>query len=149
MKAMQAMVLMIFINAAIVFVTLFGIYNIGLTTPPTYDVSEVNTGGPINMLKLFFNGWTILAMAGGIVAGAIIAWVAKVPADRGAVYIAFVTVFWASVGSTAGIFWSISEAVGEFAYVIQMFLAIFFLAVGILFAFGFMQMVTGGWKGFQ
>jgi len=99
-------------------------------------------------------GTTIAGIIGAVVGAAIMGYLLQAKtSSQGIVYGFFGGVFWSSYGKTVQVFYSIFSVFSiDYGIKITLFMTIFiiFTAISVwVFAFGIMQMVTGGWRFFK
>jgi len=126
-----------------------GIFEMGLSTNSSYDVTEYENVGPADIVVRFI-ATSILGIAGGIIGGAALSWVANVPADSSIAYGAFVGTFWSQTLNSFWILWNLGATRGGIVQDIMMyFLFIFGAIIGVVFVAGMIQLVKGGWKSYK
>lgn len=152
MKAYDIMTFMIILNMCFAIVSALAIYDMGgrgESVPDKFDPTQYNaTYTNINdrgALPYRILGETLIVLVAGLISGALIgSWVLKIPADSGAAYGGFITIFWFSCYEATHILWRINDSIG-----MMLVLSVFLLLMGVIFFSALLQLVRGGWKGMK
>ena len=152
MKAYHIMMFLLLFNMVFwVITTGIGIYNVGVSTDPGFDISSQaedptsidKTLGIIGIFTMFHSiGLSMVAIGVAIAGGAMIGYLTAGQGAQGVVYGLFGYFFWGAMSNTMLVFYNLSNAAGAVLYVI----IIFAMIVSVIFVAGLFQMVTGGWK---
>jgi len=146
MKAYQILLFMFIFNMVFWTVTIgLSFFDVSASPNPKFEIVTDNRDpslGLIDSLSMFGTGVTIIVMAGTIVTGAVVGYLTAGQGAQGAVYALFIFFFWSSMGNTLTVFYNIAAGNASILYI----LAIFTMIIGVVFAAGLFQMVTGGWK---
>ena len=150
MKAYHIMMFLLLFNLFFWTVTAgMGLFDIGIGTDAGFDLSDeaenpTNIGmGIIGVFTLFHDvASSMIGLGIAIASGAMIGYLTAGQGAAGLVYGLFGYFFWSATSHTFTVLYNISNASGTVLYV----LIIFGMIIGIVFAVGLFQMVTGGWK---
>jgi len=141
----------------------FNLYNLS-DYKTSVETDSLNQSNPIQTTKEIKSRadqfiWdvartTISGIVGAIVGAAIIGYLLQAKtSSQGIVYGFFAGVFWDSYGKTVQVFYSIFNVMAmDNGVQLTLFMTVFiiFTAISVwVFAFGIMQMVTGGWRFFK
>jgi len=170
MKAYQIMMFLMLFNVSVSLISIVpienpdGTYRYGIFQPgvspglkdgvDVYNVSNVGAGelGSSDAVVWRFLGTTITALVLGMIAGAVVAYLTKVPADSAVAYSIISTEFWACSYSSLAIFWDMGKiptgSVGgvEMNIGIMAFVYIFTAILAIIYVAWLVQLVRGGFK---
>ena len=139
-------------NLSISLIGVLSIYNIGVSPPSTYNVSDYAPASSPDQIVWRFLGTTLSGIMLGVAAGAMTSWLTKIPTDAGIAYGVFTGVFWGITYNTVDVIWRIGTgipgAVGVNAGIFVV-IVIFVGITGIVFAYGLVQLIRGGWKGYK
>jgi len=150
MKAYHVMLFMLLFNMMFWVITAgIGIYNIEYNTDPGFNLSgqvdnpaTIGTG-ILGIFTLFNNPvLTIIGLSLAIAGGAMVGIFTAGQGAQGIVYGLFGYFFWSSFSNTLTVFWNLSSANVGILYVVVPFA----MVIGVIFAVGLFQMVTGGFK---
>lgn len=152
MKAYEIMSFMIILNMSFAIIAALSIYDLGgrgMSVPDKFNATQYDAGyaniEDKGALPYRILGDTLIALVAGLISGALIgSWVLKIPADSGAAYGGFITIFWFSCYQSTNILWKINDSVGMMV-VVSMFL----MLMGLIFFAALLQLVRGGWKGMK
>jgi hypothetical protein len=146
-KAYQLMMLLLLVNLSISVVNVLHIYNM------SYDVGEVGEydysveGGreasDTSIVNRFFNTLLISTFLGAM-AGAVVSYFTRVPADAAFAYSLFASTFWGIAYNALSVIWSIQP--GNLG--LGVIIIIFSIILSGTFAAGLAQLIRGGWKSF-
>ena len=167
MKAYQIMMFLMLFNVSISLISIvpvqqpdgenytYGLFKPGISPPGKYDVSKFSAGAVDGDAVVWrFLGTTLSALVLGMIAGAIVAYLTKVPADSAVAYSIVSTEFWAMAYTSLSIFWDMGQIpagqdpVGgvEMNVGILAFVAIFTAILAVVYAAWLVQLVRGGFK---
>lgn len=145
MKVFNIMMFLLIFNVAISVVGSLHIYNMGTVGVLPNEKSLADVRNPLEGIWIFL-GQSAYALFIGTIAGALIGYYgAKIPTTEGMAYGFFAGLITSVFISSTNVLWRIVDMVpgyaqGGIAIVVGLFLGI----CGILFAFGFLQLVRGG-----
>jgi ABC-type microcin C transport system permease subunit YejE len=165
MKAADIMMWLLVFNLVIWLLGGYGlnIYNLG-NYQIDIDTNSINSSRPYSAteetssraLGFFFDiaGVSFLALIIGVTTAAVMGYLlSAMQTTQGIVYGAFSGIFWGSFIKTSQVFFNIFASFKlDPTIKVTIFLSTFFIFLGIsafVFMFGFMQMVTGGWRFFK
>lgn len=148
MKAVHIMLFLLLFNLSISIVGTLNIYNLGVDVPEDFRQGSVesyeSTTGRRDIRLEFF---VIVAesLIFGMVAGSIMTYFTKIPADKAYVYSVFFSSYWAMAWSSSSILWNLgSDNLG-----VQTIVVVFAIVLVVMFMIGVMQMPVGGWKSYE
>jgi len=152
MKAYQIMMFLLLFNLSVSMISALSIYNIGVAVDEEYDVT--NYEGDVSpresdIIAWRFLGATLTGLVTGAIAGAVVAYFTRVPADSGVAYGIFTGTFWGIAYSAIAIFWDIASVPTGGANLALMMLVFIFIGIlGVVFAVGLLQLIRGGFKSY-
>ena len=151
MKAYQLMLFMLLFSLSISVINVLHIYNMESEIDPSqvdsdFDVSdyEGSAGGGETVAMRFFGTLITGIIAGTIISG-IVSYFTKVPADAAFAYGLFGSSFWAIAISALDTIWRIDPGNEGIMVVI----VIFAICLGASFVAGILQLIRGGWGGYE
>ena len=158
MKAQEIMMFLLIFNLSLSLIGALHIYNLDVSVAEEkFNVSGYDAGtargsseGTNNLVWVLL-GTSISAIAGGIIAGAMTSWLTRIPTDAGVAYGVFAGAFWGITLGASRTIWNIAYMSGLAGYntAILMVIFIFLGVTGVVFIYGFVQLVKGGWKGYK
>ena len=145
MKAYQLMMFLLLLNLSISLIGVLNIYNPDAipTTSSDYDPSRPDNVEPLSVADKFF-GSLLTSVVIGTIAGAVVSYFTKVPADSAFAYSLFATSFWAIAYNALSFIWEIYPNNAGIGVII----VIFTIVLAGTFAAGLAQLIRGGWKSF-
>jgi len=167
MKAYQIMMFLMLFNLSISLLSIvpvedsdgnshYGLFKYHVGVPSKYNVSDYDTPdnpGEAEIPIYRFLGMTLVGLVTGFVAGTVVAYLTKVPADAGMAYGAFTGTFWGMAFSSMAVLTELAflaASGNQAAFMIAMvFVFIFGGITLVVFAAGLLQMVRGGWTSFK
>jgi len=147
MKAYQIMRFLFIFNMVFWMVTTgLGFFVVDVSTDPGFELSDASQDpdlGILSVFTLFGNQFaTIIGLSLAVAGGALIGIFTAGQGAQGVVYGLFSYFFWSAMSNTLTVFYNIS---GQSIAIVYL-LAIFTMIIGVVFAAGLFQMVTGGWR---
>lgn len=165
MKAYQIMMFILLINLSISLLsvipvedsngnTRYGLFRIDVDIDERYNVSdyEAQPGAAEADLPVWrFLGTTLAGLVSGAIAGTIIAYLSKVPADSAIAYSIFTGTFWGITISAIAVLSSIALIAGGGTptMIIMIFIFMFTGITAIVFVVGLLQLIRGGWASYK
>lgn len=166
MKAYQIMMFLMLFNLSVSMIAIipiqgptegnitYGIYQPAVAVNNTYNVSRIDAEAGDDGSKVVwrFLGFTVLALIGGAIAGAIVAYLSRVPADSAVAYSIVATEFWAIAYSALAIIWDMGKiptgSVGDVPVNIgvMMFVYAFTGILAVIWIAWIIQLIRGGFK---
>jgi len=117
----------------------------------SYDISEINEqqGGAYAFIESTFLSQILAGAVIGVIAGSIVAWATRIPADSAYVYSIFTSFYWTTTTGTISILWGFTQQGSVYINTaIFIMVAIFTIVVFITFVSFFIQLVKGGWSSY-
>lgn len=159
MKAYQIMMFLMLFNIAISIVAVIpvknpdnttrGLFEPGVSSPATYNVSVYRADNSRSGVVARILTVSLISLVTGAIAGAVIAYLSRVPADAAIAYSLFATTFWGMAYSALSIFWDMGKIPGTEGDVnigIMVFVFTFTAILAVIFAVGLIQLIRGGFK---
>lgn len=155
MNFFRIMVFLILINVSVSIISALGIYQstTDYNVDTKYDLENIEptvvSHNPGAIFWRFF-GHSISSLVIGGIAGAAIALIGQVPADRSIAYSAFSTFFLQSTFVTIGVLSNLAQEAESFgaAFAVNVIIALFIGIAGVSAVAFFMQLITSGWESY-
>jgi len=135
-------------------VTHYGLFRIDVEIEETYNVSDnaAMEGAEEDSIPVWtFLGAPLIGIVGGAIAGTIVAYLTKVPADSAIAYSTFTGTFWGITYGGMSVLWNIALIAGGGTptAIIRIFVFIFIGIMAVIFAAGLLQLIRGGWSSYK
>jgi len=147
-KAVHIMLFLLLFNLSISLVGVLHIYNIGVDVPEDFSQGNIENYESTSARRDIITDFFVLvaeSLIFGMVAGSIMTYFTKIPADKAYVYSVFFTTYWAMAWSSTSIIWSM----GSDNQGVQMVVIVFSIILVSMFMIAIMQMPVGGWKSYE
>lgn len=152
MRAVKIMVFLLLVNVSVTMVGALNIYNIDdLEEEPdiegSYDAEELGEAQGENAIWFFIGQSAVTLMAGAILGAVSGSYLLKIPTSLGAAYGFFASLITIVFLQSYSILWQIVNFMPEGAkFGAQLIVGLFLGICGLMFALGFLQLVSGGLK---
>ena len=144
MKAYQLMMFMLLFCLSISVIDVLNIYQFNeVNVGSEYNTERTGVTEPSRTTDRFF-GSLLASAAIGAIAGAVVSYLTKVPADSAFAYSIFATSFWGIAYNALATIWELAPNNQGIGVII----VIFSIVLAGTFAVGMAQLIRGGWKSY-